>query len=306
MTREANQVWWIGGFLLVALSAFWAVDTQWPLAGIWLLGLVIVTVGMGHGALDALLLLVQFRPLSKALLVGVMYLAVTIGAGWLFSLSFPIALIALLLMSVWHFGEDYRSIVICRIAAGGASVMAPALLHHEKLSELLQNVTNQEFAWLMDLWTGLAWAWVVVVIALAVLSLSAAQGKAAFRQYRTHVIWRVYAEIVIVVALNFVLTPIFQFALFFGAYHCIAHIVRVQRAAHRHQGLPVKQATWAWAISMALVIIMMTVLWLWLGWSGFQAIQVEAQVLHWLVVVLAAVTLPHLFLVSYSQQWLDC
>ena len=300
-----NQGGLIGGFLFVALGVLWAVDTQLPLAGIWLLGLVIVTVGMGHGALDALLLLVQFRPLSRAMLMGVIYLAVTIGAGWLFSLSFPIALIALLLMSVWHFGEDYRPAVLCRIAAGGASVMAPALLQHEKLSALLQNVTIQDFAWLMDLWTGLALAWMMVVIALVVLSFSAARGKAAFRQYRTHVIWRVYAEIVIVVALNFVLTPIFQFALFFGAYHCIAHIVRVQRAAQRHQGLPVKQATWAWAISMALVIILMTVLWLWLGSSGFQAIQVEAQLLHWLVVVLAAVTLPHLFLVSYSQQWLD-
>ena len=55
----------------MALGLLWAVDTQLPLAGIWLLGLVIVTVGMGHGALDALLLLVQFRPLSRAMLMGV-------------------------------------------------------------------------------------------------------------------------------------------------------------------------------------------------------------------------------------------
>lgn len=305
MTRIANQVWWLGGFLFVALSVFWAVDTQWPLAGIWLLGLVIVTVGMGHGALDALLLLVQFRPLSKAMFVGVAYLAITISAGWLFSLSFPIALIALLLMSVWHFGEEYQPIVLCRIAAGGASVMAPALLQHEKLSALLQNVTNQDFAWLMDLWTGLAWAWVIVVITLVGFSLSAAWGKAAFSPYRAHVITRVYAEIVIVVGLNFVLTPIFQFALFFGAYHCIVHIVRVQRAAQRHQGLSVRQATWAWAMSMIIVMVLMAALWLWLRSSGFQAIQVDAQVLNWLVVVLAAVTLPHLFLVSYSQRWLS-
>ena len=305
MTRIANQVWWIGGFLFVALSVFWTVDTQWPLAGIGLLGLVIVTVGMGHGALDALLLMVQFRPLSKAMFVGVVYLAITIGAGWLFSLSFPIALIALLLMSVWHFGEDYQPIVLCRIAAGGASVMAPALLQHEKLSALLQNVTNQDFVWLMDLWTGLAWAWVMVVITLVGFSLSAARGKAAFSPYRAHVITRVYAEIILVVGLNFVLTPIFQFALFFGAYHCIVHIVRVHRAAQRHQDVPVWQAAWAWAISMGIVIILMLILWLWLRGSGFQAVQVNAQVLHWLVVVLAAVTLPHLFLVSYSQRWLD-
>ncbi len=278
---------------------------QWPLAGIWLLGLIIVTVGMGHGALDALLLVGQFRPLPKAMLIGVSYLAVTVGAGWLFSLSFPIALIALLLMSMWHFGEDYRSTVICRIAVGGASVMAPALLQPEALSELLQSVTSQGFTWLMDLWTGLAWSWVMVVITLALLTVGASQGKAAFAPYRAHAISRAYAEIVIVVGLNFLLTPIFQFALFFGAYHCVLHIARVQRAAGHHQGLPVRQAMWAWAISMAVVIVLMAILWLWLRGSDFQAIQVNAQVLHWLVVVLAAVTLPHLFLVSYSQHWLD-
>jgi Brp/Blh family beta-carotene 15,15'-monooxygenase len=300
-----NQGWLLSGFLCVVLGVFWALQIQWPLAGIWLLVLVIVTIGMGHGALDALLLVGQFRPLSKAMFIGAIYLVVTVGAGWLFSLSFPIALIALLLMSVWHFGEDYRSTVICRIAVGGGSVMAPALLQPEALSELLQSVTSQGFTWLMDIWTGLAWSWVVVIIMLILFTLGASRGKAAFGQYRAHAVSRAYAEIVIVVSLNLVLTPIFQFALFFGAYHCVLHIVRVQRAAEHHQGLPVGQAAWAWVISMAVVMILMAILWLWLRGSGFQAIQVTAQGLHWLVVVLAAVTLPHLFLVSYSQHWLD-
>ncbi len=300
-----SQGWLPGGFLCVVLGVFLVVEIQWPLAGIWLLGLVILTIGMGHGALDALLLVGQFRPLSKAMLMGVIYLAVTVGAGWLFSLSFPVALIALLLMSMWHFGEDYRSTVIGRLAVGGASVMAPALLQPEALRELLQSVTSQGVSWLMDLWAGLAWSWVMAVIALILFTLAASQGKAAFGQYRAHTISRAYAEIIIVVGLNFVLTPIFQFSLFFGAYHCILHIVRVQQAAEYHQGLPVRQAAWAWGISMALVMTLMAILWLWLRSSGFQAIQVNAQVLHWLVVVLAAVTLPHLFLVSYSQSWLD-
>jgi hypothetical protein len=56
---------------------------------------------------------------------------------------------------------------------------------------------------------------------------------------------------------------------------------------------------------MALVLILMALLWLWLRNSGFEAIDVNAQALHWLVVVLAAVTVPHLVLVSYSQRWLD-
>lgn len=290
----------------MVLCVLWAVQIQWPLAGIWLLGLIILTVGMGHGALDALLLIGLFRPLSKAIWMGAIYLLATVGAGWLFSLSFPVALTTLLLMSVWHFGEDYRSTVICRIAVGGASVMVPALLQPEALSQLLQSVTSEGFTWLMDVWTGLAWSWVMVVITLIFFTFADSQGKAAFGPHKAHAKLRAYAEIAIVVGLNILLTPIFQFALFFGAYHCVLHIVRVQRAAEYHHDLPVRQAVWAWVISMSIVIILMTILWLWLRSSGFQAIQVNAQLLHWLVVVLAAVTLPHLFLVSYSQKWLEC
>ena len=302
---QLNQGWVFAGLLCMLLGVFWAVEKQWPLGGIWLLGMVIVTVGMGHGALDALLLVGQFRPLSRAMLMGVAYLAVTIGAGWLFSLSFPVALIALLLMSAWHFGEGYPSTVICRVAVGGASVMAPALLQREALSELLQSVTRHEAAWLMDLWVALAWSWVMVVIALLLLTVSAWSGKKAFGPYRARATSMAYAEIFLVVTLNIVLTPIFQFALFFGAYHCVAHIIRVQQAARHHEGLPMRRAAWAWGISMAIVLILMAMLWLWLRSSGFRALEVNAQVLHWLVVVLAAVTVPHLFLVSYSQRWLD-
>ena len=303
--RLVNQGWLFGALLCVVLAVFWAVEKHWPLAGIWLLGMVVVTIGMGHGALDALLLVGQFRPHARALWAGVMYLAVTIGAGCLFSLSFPVALIALLLMSAWHFGEDYQSTLIGRIAVGGASVMAPALLQGELVGELLQSVTRHECTWLMDLWTGLAWAWVMVVITMVWRTFGAARGNAAFSRHRADATAPAYVEILLVVGLNIVLTPIFQFALFFGAYHCVRHIARVQQAARLHEGLPLRRAAWAWGISMALVLILMALLWRWLRNSGFEAIEVNAQALHWLVVVLAAVTVPHLVLVSYSQRWLD-
>ena len=304
MKPVLNRWWLICGFFCVALSSLFLLEQQWPLVGIWFLGFISVTVGMGHGALDALLLMVQFRPLSKSMLLGALYLVITIGAGWLFSLSFPIALIALLLMSVWHFGESYRTAIVLRVAAGGASVMTPVLLQHDELRALMQSVTIQEIPWLMDVWTGFAWAWVIVVIVLVIGALRNGHGPMIFGKNFVDSTAHVLVEIGVVVCLNLVLSPVFQFALYFGIYHCISHITRVRRAARRHQGLPSKQAAWAWMISMVTVLILMASLWQWLLITEFQTIKISAQIVQWLVVVLGAVTLPHLFLVAYSHRWL--
>ena len=299
-----NQWWRTWGGFCIALGSLFLIEHQWPLVGIWFLGFVSVTVGMGHGALDALLLMAQFRPLSKSIVLGALYLVITICAGWLFSVSFPIALITLLLMSAWHFGEIYRTTIVRRVAAGGASVMAPALLQHDELRALMQGVTIQEIPWLMDVWTGLAWAWVMVVVVLVLSALRTRREQVVSGQNFSDSTSRVLVEIGIVVCLNLVLSPVFQFALYFGTYHCVFHIARVQRAVRRHQSLPNKQAAWAWTISMVIVLILMAVLWQFLLGTEFQTIKISAQIVQWLVVVLGAVTVPHLLLVAYSNRWL--
>jgi hypothetical protein len=126
--------WWFKTALLGAGLAFlYALEQQWPTLGVWLFVGLSLTLGMGHGALDTALLLGQFKPHSRAMLYGLLYLALTLLSGWLLSLSFAWALIALLLMSVWHFGELYAQRIWLRLAVGGVSVMAPALLQSTAL-----------------------------------------------------------------------------------------------------------------------------------------------------------------------------
>jgi Brp/Blh family beta-carotene 15,15'-monooxygenase len=293
------------GLFCATLGSLFLMEQHWPLVGIWFLGFVSLTVGMGHGALDALLLMAQFRPRSISMIVGALYLLITIGAGWLLSLSFPIAMISLLLMSVWHFGEIYRSAIVLRVAAGGASVMTPAVLQRDELSMLMQSVTVQETPWLMYVWTGLAWVWLIVVVLLVLSAFGIRRYPMESRPRFKLATWRVMVEIGIVVCLNLVLSPVFQFALYFGLYHCTSHIARVHRAANRHPGFPNREATWAWVISMVIVLILMAALWQWLLKTEFQTVQWSAQTVHWLVVVLGAVTVPHLFLVTYSHRWLS-
>ena len=52
--------------VLSALVAVYALEQAWPALGWWVFVVLTLSLGMGHGALDAVLLLAQFVPKSKA------------------------------------------------------------------------------------------------------------------------------------------------------------------------------------------------------------------------------------------------
>ena len=288
----------------LALAGLYALEQQWPLLGLGLFVVFSLTLGMGHGALDMVLLLGQFKPRSKAMVFGALYLALTLLAGWLLSLSFAWALVVLLLMSVWHFGEAYAGRLLLRLTVGGASLMAPLLLQKTALSQLLQGIANQDLPWLLNVWSALAWGWVGLVGLVLLKSMAHGFGRVVrdFGTARSPA--RALLEIGMVAGLSLVFSPLLQFALYFGLYHCTSHIARVRRAALHHPGLPLVQFAWAWVASMVLTAILLTVLWYGLPGAGPWAAPLDARMVHWLVVALGAVTVPHLILVGYSDRWL--
>ena len=91
--------------LLLVLAAVYALEQAWPTLGWWVFVILTLSLGMGHGALDAVLLLAQFAPRSKALWLSAGYLVVVLFTGWVLSWSIGLALLALVAMSLWHFGE---------------------------------------------------------------------------------------------------------------------------------------------------------------------------------------------------------
>jgi Brp/Blh family beta-carotene 15,15'-monooxygenase len=300
-----TSAWWRNCALLgTLLIGLYALEQQWPLLGLWLFAGFSLTLGMGHGALDVVLLLGQFKPRSRAMVFGTMYLALTLVAGWLLSLSFAWALVVLLVMSVWHFGEAYAQRVVLRLAVGGTSLMAPVLIQKNALNQLLQDIAHRDLSWLLDVWSGLAWAWagLVVLVLLGIVGSGSPRVAFGYRTVRSKN--SALFEIGIVFCLSLVFSPLLQFALYFGLFHCTTHIARVRRAALLHQGLPIALITWAWVGIMLLTAALLAALWNWLPNAGLWASQVDEQVLHWLVVALGAVTVPHLLLVSYSDHWL--
>lgn len=312
MTPKAVSGWYRNAFMGAALISFYVLEQQWPQVAMWSFVLVTLTLGMGHGALDAVLLLKQFKPQSFAVMWSLVYLVVVVTVGWLLSLSFSLALLALLLMSVWHFGELHRNHLALRLVVGGASVMSPALLHGDALSQLLRGTSSHDATWILTVWTILAWAWaaLVCVVALGQIFKALVRGRLAYADVGVDVgpitdhRKAALQEIFIVLCLGLVFSPLLQFAIYFGFYHCPAHIARVYRAVLRHGNSADTRAHWAWTLSMLSTALLMAALWYWLPMSDGVALNLDAHLLQWLVVALGAVTAPHLMLVSHSSKWL--
>jgi Brp/Blh family beta-carotene 15,15'-monooxygenase len=287
------------------LVGFILLEQLWPMLGLWLFVAVSLTLGMGHGALDTVLLMGQFKPLPRTLLYALLYLGLTVLSGWLLSLSFSWALIALLLMSAWHFGEQYSERILLRLSVGGVSVMAPALTQNMALAQLLQGITIHDSTQLLGAWNVLAWAWVigVGVIILGIIFRACQKTSSSINSAgptETHGL----LEIFLVLSLSFFLSPLLHFAIYFGLYHCTAHIARVRRAVVHHEGSSGALRFWAWCLVMLLTALLMAALWQWLSGSAQWTDQRDTQLVQWLVVALGAVTVPHLLLVSYSKRWL--
>jgi Brp/Blh family beta-carotene 15,15'-monooxygenase len=298
--------------LLLALLALRVLEARWPPLAWWAFVLLSLTLGFGHGALDALLLLGQFKPVGKALLVSAAYLACVLVAGWVLSWSVPFALLALVLMSVWHFGELHRASTWARICVGGASVMWPMLVARDTMAQLLQDALGPgvDTVWLA--WHLLANGWLALVIATALGWLvrrfamrknliTGSQGLTSGAHGTA--LWAAI-EIAVVLCAFLILSPLLAFALYFGLYHCLAHVARVRRALAAYSGRVFLWYGAAFVASALATATLLLLLWRFLPPVTWLDGANHARAIQWLVVSLAAVTLPHLLLVSYSARWL--
>ena len=308
------------GCALLAMLALRLLEAQWPPLALWAFVLLSLTLGFGHGALDAVLLLAQFVPRSKVLVMTAAYLLCVLLAGWALSWSVPWALLLLVLMSAWHFGELHSDALWARLCVGGASVMWPMLVARDALSELVLGTLGSGFSTVWRLWHILANGWLMLLMVCAVAwvvwwfpkrkkftAKVSDQGQYSTSYHHHNAVWAV-VEILAILCAYLLLSPLLAFALYFGVYHCVAHVARVRRAVMSRHAQSFARYAMAFTASVLATAVLLALLWWllpsvpWLGAGNVFANQ--GQILQWLVVALAAVTLPHLVLVSYSARWL--
>jgi Brp/Blh family beta-carotene 15,15'-monooxygenase len=295
MVAVKHMLW-----LLPSIAAMAWLETQWPQMALWLFVGLTLTLGFAHGAMDVWLLMDAKRQLVVRHFATygacVMVLAAVLS-------PFPgIALIVLLLLSLWHFGEQADTLPVeakiqslLRIVQGGASVMLPVLVSAQELRMWVQAIAPESSYWVWPVWVGMAGLW----LALLVAAIAVVQPwRANAREVAKHVAMRaLVGELVFLLLLNALLSPLLAFALFFGVYHAGMHVWRMRLLQMRE------------APPLSWVLLGMTLLITWLGlallwWqmpSLAQSQQWQGDRLRWLVVALAAVTLPHMVLVSRAR-----
>jgi Brp/Blh family beta-carotene 15,15'-monooxygenase len=280
--------------LFVAGCFLW-LDKTLPQAGVWALLLLSVSVGFVHGALDAVLLPQRFDSRVQAALMFVAYLLLVLLLGWALSAAVGLALWALLLMSAWHFGEPYGRWDglpdwqggLTRAVVGGAPVMLPVWLAPAKLAAILKSVVPEAG---LQGWHVMAWGWLGLLVVWLLLC-----GVQRMRDLKY-----AWFELLGCVLLYMLFSPLMAFALYFGVYHAPVHVWRVWRCMPNvSPGLAIA----AVALTTVVTWLLGAALW-WFLAPGAMAATDWSAALRWLIVAFAALTAPHLVLISLCAGFL--
>ena len=295
---------------LPALFGTWWLDTTHPQAGAWALIGLSVSLGVLHGALDAPLLQRQFTNRWVLLQALALYLAAVLLLGWLLSGAITIALWVLIAMSIWHFGEGYArwddlpswSGYLTRAVVGGAPIMLPVWLAPNDLAVLLAPLVEPSA---LQVWRVAAAVWLMLLV---IWVAACGVNRPAAAQHA-------WFELIGCAAAYLVFSPVMAFALYFGVYHAPVHIWRVWRAwtagdAADRTAAPTSAAPSPMGIAAGLAATLIATwllgaaLW-WLLSASDLAVPDTAGALRWLIVGLAAVTAPHLVLISFCSDFLS-
>lgn len=280
-------------WLLPSLLTLAWMERQWPILAIAFFVVLTLTLGFAHGAMDIFLLREAHDRLHlKACAIYTL-------AAFLLTvvlISRPgVALIALILLSLWHFGEQayfenaqQPEAWLLRCVQGGSSVMLPALLSPDALKPWVQSIAAADTVWVWPVWVGMAGLWAAWLLVALVF----------IKPWRAGVKKTLWVEWIALIFLNLLLSPLLAFALFFGLYHSGMHIWRMRQLQRRegkiwHDGL--------FAATMLVTLLALVALMGWMSNKNF-VMHDAGQWLRTLVVALAAVTLPHLVLVSRASK----
>ncbi len=313
---------WAVSVTLVLLAAV-VLERTWPHAALLALLLVVGGLGTLHGALDTVLIMRLLSTTEARVRALLGYLGATLLTAWLL-LPYPaMALMVLLGLSMWHFGESFGRAsessgtpgipgtsgvwafesLMQRVLRGGAPVLMPALVSRTELAPLAQVVaagdaTALAMNLLWGFWIGLAWLWAA---AGATWLLRCAAGDAGWQRQQVLLL-----EVAALAALNLVCSPLMAFALYFGLYHAAGHIGRVwatQEASRR------AQLATDWRVWMTLLLSLALMAWLASGVNGVNGVIGAGEAalpLAWpdtalrlLIVGLVAVSVPHVALVGW-------
>lgn len=242
---------------------------------------MIILLGVPHGALDTIFAqkLYQVRSFRGWIGFGVLYgaPAAAVVAVWLVMPT--VFLLGFLLISAAHFSGDPEEGTrgLSRLLYGGAVIVLPTLLHADEVDRLFGLLAGSEAAARLTSWlASLAWPWLASLVASALLE--------ARRSRPTGL------ELLATAALATAAPPLVAFAVFFCGMHSARHILRT--IAYASPTAPWLILT-AGLLPMALVLAALAI-----GWFCLADTLLDARLIQFVFVGLAALTVPHMTLIE--------
>jgi beta-carotene 15,15'-dioxygenase len=285
-----------GAASLIALERFY------PQLSLITLLILLGSLGTFHGALDVLLIARYFERRLWRLGFAVFYLLATVLTAGVLGSQPAAALLLLLALSVWHFGESFEAEqaasklqrALERCVRGGAPVFLPALLAAPALKALVLVAVSGDQAksdWVWAVWHSAAVVWLCALgvwLLVCMALLAQRHFKPRMRQG--------FIEIAVLTALYIVASPLMAFALFFGLYHATGHIRRVMFLVDAAQ----RARLWRDPrLLCAVVLSLILGAWLVLTMHRFlTSAAVPDAALRMMILALTAVSVPHVLLVT--------
>ena len=276
--RLQGLIFSVLAFATAALSVFLApMDARQAL---WMAALLIVLLGIPHGALDPIFAKELPQINSGASWAGfvVCYLMLAASVVCLWRVSPTLFLIGFLGISVLHFSGDPApgATFLSRLLYGGSVITLPFLWHADEGGRLFSLLVGRDAA--LPVADGLhliAWPWLAGLALVAV--------------YNGRRDWLFALEISAVGSLALAATPLLGFSVFFCGMHSMRHILRTQK----YSGFgPQRLALMAVFPVLAVLFIAA------LGWTLLPDSPIDERMLQFLFVALAALTVPHMVLVE--------
>jgi beta-carotene 15,15'-dioxygenase len=268
------------GVAILAAGIYWAVGSINPHLELLFGVALIASLGLPHGAADPLYARAIFDPksiLQWIAFVGI-YLALSglVVASWMVA---PLAfLVVFLLISGFHFSADLAedALLALRVLYGGAVIIFPTFFHFESVLKLFSLLVDASHALpISHALHTLAAPWLVAIGIAIVFQLRAG--------------WNTALEAAAVTGLALALPPIPAFVLYFCGMHSARHFLRTQRFAK----LPIRTIFIGCIAPTLAVLIALAVL-----WQFRSALSLDARIVQFTFVTLAALTVPHMVLVE--------
>jgi beta-carotene 15,15'-dioxygenase len=281
-----------------AIALLW-LDRLQPQAGLVVLVVLVGSLGTLHGALDVLLMARHLKTPAARLVAGMSYLLATIAAAIALRSQPGVALLLLLGLSLWHFGEAFDGAprssrmqqIAARLVRGGAPVMMPALIARPALEPLVgAAVPGDAAALVWAAWSVLAITWVCITCGWLAWSRASASPERAGRRH-------VMFELAGLAMLYLWVSPLMAFALFFGPYHAAGHIRRVIGSVpaggrgRLHRDPRLITALVLTAVMGVLLVAMMR--------AEATVFLLPDFALRSVILALTAVSIPHVLLISW-------